>query len=235
MSELIRVENLNFEYEKNSPILRDVSLAVEQGESIGLIGANGAGKSTLLRLLVGLDLTFDGKIIIDNSLDMNKKNLAQIRKKIGYVFQDSDSQLFTQSVFEDVAFGPRSYGLSAAEVDERVEKALSMVNISHLKNRPIYKMSGGEKKLASIATILSMEPEIILLDEPTIALDPKNRRNLIKIINELPQAKIIATHDLDLVRLTCSKVMLMNSGKICVLGTPSEILSNEMLLEENNL
>ncbi len=238
MSELIKVKNLNFGYEAGYPVLSAINFAANQVETIGLIGANGVGKSTLLRLLVGLELEFDGEILVgknEEKLALNRQNLSQIRSKIGYVFQDSDSQLFTQNVYEDVAFGPRSQGLSENEVEARVNKALELTNIAHLKTRPIHKMSGGEKKLASLATILSMEPEIILLDEPTIALDPKNRRNIINTLNILPQTKIIATHDLDMVLDTCDRVLLMKNGSIISDGAPSEILSNRNLLEESGL
>ena len=167
--------------------------------------------------------------------DLLKEKLAKIRERIGYVFQDSDSQLFMSTVYEDVAFGPRNYGYSKEEVDERVMHALEMVHIEELKDRQIYRMSGGQKKLASLATILAMQPEIILLDEPSVALDPRNRRNLISILNELPGLKFIATHDLDMVEQTCERTILLSDGVIAKDGLTREILEDKKLLEESGL
>lgn len=166
---------------------------------------------------------------------MVKKNLSAIRKNIGYVFQDADSQLFMSNVYEDLAFAPRNYGLSESEVEERVQKALEMVHIEHLKDKQVYKMSGGEKKLVSIATILTMMPDVILMDEPSVALDPKNRRNLIHILNGFRQLKIIASHDLDMILDTCSRVILMSDGKIIRDGDVKEILFDKELLEAHGL
>ena len=158
--------------------------------------------------------------------------LPKVREKIGYVFQDSDSQLFMSTVFEDVAFAPRNYGLPEEEVEKRVNHALKQIHIEHLRDKQIYKMSGGEKKMASIATILAMTPDIILMDEPSIALDPRNRRSLIHILNDFEHLKIIASHDLDMILETCSRVILMSGGRI---GDAKEILTNQELLEENGL
>ena len=166
---------------------------------------------------------------------VQKETLPQIREKIGYVFQDSDSQLFMSTAFEDIAFAPRNYGLPEAEVEHRVNAALEMTGITYLKDKQIYKMSGGEKKLLSIATILSMTPDIILMDEPSIALDPRNRRNLIRILNSFEHLKIIASHDLDMVWDTCERTILMAGGKIICDGPTKEVLSNQELLEANGL
>ncbi len=230
----IEVEHVFFSYEKDVPILKDIHFYAKEREAIGLIGANGVGKSTLLKLLVGLKTGFAGSIRVEE-IPVEQGTLAKIREKIGYVFQDSDSQLFMSTVYEDVAFGPRNYGLPENEVARRVEQALDMVKISHLKEKPIYKMSGGEKKLASIATILSMLPDIILMDEPSVALDPRNRRNLINILNGFEHLKIIASHDLDFIWDTCNRVILMSGGTIVADGPAEEILSNRELLEANGL
>ena len=139
------------------------------------------------------------------------------------------------TVYEDVAFAPRNYGLSEEEVDRRVQSALEAVHIAHLKDKPIYQLSGGEKKLVSIATILSMTPDIILMDEPSVALDPQNRRNLIRVLNEFNHLKIIASHDLDFIWDTCKRVILMAEGQIIADGPVEEILRNQELLEKNGL
>ena len=230
----INFEHVNYSYEKAVPILQDVTFSAHEHESIGLIGANGVGKSTLLKLLVGLNLGYEGTISVEG-MKVEKQILPKIRERIGYVFQDSDSQLFMSTAYEDIAFGPRNYGLSEPEVQERVENALSMIHIEHLKNKQIYKMSGGEKKMVSIATILAMTPDIILMDEPSIALDPRNRRYLIQILNQFHHLKIIASHDLDMILDTCSRVILMAEGTIIRDGKAEEILSDKELLEANGL
>ena len=201
---------------------------------MGLVGANGVGKSTLLRILVGLNTGFQGDVMVNN-IPLEKKNLKTIRKNIGYVFQDADSQLFMSTVFDDVAFAPRNYGMSEAEVNEKTMEALKVVHIEQLKDKQIYKLSGGEKKLASIATILSTEPDVILMDEPSVALDPKNRRNLINILNRLNQAKIIASHDLNMIMDTCERTILLSDGKIIKDGNTKEILLDKELMEESGL
>lgn len=230
----IDVENVSFGYEKGTEILSQISLHARETDSIGLIGANGVGKSTFLKLLVGLHLDFEGSIRIEE-IPVEKSTLSQIRSKIGYVFQDSDSQLFMTTTYEDIAFAPRNYGLPESEVQRRVEQALQLTGIEHLRDKQIYKMSGGEKKLVSIATILSMTPDIILMDEPSIALDPRNRRNLIHILNSFHHLKIIASHDLDLILDTCERTVLMAGGKIICDGLTKDILTDEELLKANGL
>lgn len=230
----IDVGNLSFGYETGKEILKDITFHASEEESIGLIGANGVGKFTLLKLLVGLNLGYTGTVRVED-IPVEKNTLAEIRSRIGYVFQDSDSQLFMNTAFEDIAFAPRNYGLSEAEVKKRVEQALHLTGIEYLKDRQIYKMSGGEKKLVSIATILSMTPDIILMDEPSIALDPKNRRNLIRILNSFDHLKIIASHDLDMILDTCKRTILMADGRIVADGKTEEILTNKGLLEKYSL
>ena len=184
--------------------------------------------------MVGLAEGYQGSIAL-GGLRVEKKNLARIRAKAGYVFQDSESQLFLSTVYEDVAFGPRNYGLAEEEVDGRVMEALRKMHIEDLKDRQIYRMSGGQKKLASIATILSLEPKVMLLDEPTIALDPRNRRTLIHILNEIRETKVIATHDLDMVWDTCERTVLISAGRVRKDGKTREILRDKELLEANGL
>ena len=240
----IDVENLEFAYDRvkdtrkddsrDNRIIKDVSFRACENDSIGIIGANGVGKSTLLKLLVGLELNFTGQIRVEE-IPLEKKTLSRVREKIGYVFQDSDSQLFMTNVYQDVAFAPRNYGLPQEEVDRRVNNALSSVHIEHLRDKPVHALSGGEKKLVSIATILSMIPDIILMDEPSAALDPKNRRNLINILNEFDHMKIITSHDLDFIWDTCNRILFMADGQIVADGTPDEILKNKELLEANGL
>ena len=234
MENIISVSDLSFGYDSKRKVLENINFQLKKGESVGLVGANGVGKSTLLRILVGLNTGFQGDVMVNN-IPLEKKNLKTIRKNVGYVFQDADSQLFMSTVFDDVAFAPRNYGMSEAEVNEKTMEALKVVHIEQLKDKQIYKLSGGEKKLASIATILSTEPEVILMDEPSVALDPKNRRNLINILNRLNQAKIIASHDLNMIMDTCERTILLSDGKIIKDGNTKEILLDKELMEESGL
>ena len=234
MENIISVSHLSFGYDSKRKVLENINFQLKKGESVGLVGANGVGKSTLLRILVGLNTGFQGDVMVNN-IPLEKKNLKTIRKNVGYVFQDADSQLFMSTVFDDVAFAPRNYGMSEAEVNEKTMEALKVVHIEQLKDKQIYKLSGGEKKMASIATILAMTPDIILMDEPSIALDPKNRRTLIHILNDFEHLKIIASHDLDMILETCNRVILMAGGCIVCDGDAKEILTNQELLEENGL
>lgn len=230
---MIKIESASFGYDKENKIIEGMNLHIKDGEKVGLIGANGTGKSTLLKMLTGL-VGHEGSIKICD-LEVEKKNLAEVRKNLGFVLQDSDSQLFMPTVYDDIAFGPRNYGMSKDEVETRVNEALERIGISHLKYKENYKMSGGEKRMACIATILAMKPKIILMDEPSIALDPYNRRNLINNLNEMPETKLIASHDLDMILDTCDRVILMNKGAIRADGDAEEILTNQALLEECHL
>lgn len=230
----IDITGLAFGYEKTAKIIDGLSVSFQEHDAVGIIGANGAGKSTFLKLLVGLELPSSGSIRIEE-IPVEKGTLAKIRERIGYVFQDSDTQLFMTTVREDVAFAPTNYGLPADEVNRRVDRALELVHIPHLADKAIYTLSGGEKKLASIATILSMTPDIMLLDEPSVALDPRNRRNLIHILNEFSHLKIIASHDLDFIWDTCSRVILMDHGQLVADGPADQLLRNETLLTSHGL
>ena len=232
--ERIKIEQLTFSYEGFKEVLSDINLKIYEGETVGIIGENGAGKSTLLKLIIGLLSNYSGKIEIDK-IEVKKSALSEIRKKIGYVFQDSDSQLFMSNVYDDIAFAPHNYGYLEEEIEKCVEKAMHMVNIETLKDRMIYQLSGGQKKLVSLAAILSIEPEIILFDEPSAALDPKNRRNLINILNSIKGIKVIASHDLDLIFDTCDRTILISNGKIIKDGNTENILLDKKLLEENGL
>ena len=230
---MIEFENVSFSYDGQRPILENVCFRLKKGETVGLIGANGAGKSTIMKLLLGL-LTGEGKITV-GGLPMNRQNLAAIRQKVGFVLQDSDNQMFMPTVYEDMIFGPRNYGLSREETDQRVDEVLSRLGLTELKYRHNHKITGGEKRMAAIATILAMEPEAILMDEPSTALDPVNRRTVINTINALPQTKLIASHDLDMILDTCQRVILLSHGRIVADGAAEIILRDKALLESNRM
>ena len=220
-------------YDKNTPVLSGLDLTIREGEAVGLIGANGSGKSTLLGALCGL-IPHSGTIRL-HGLDLEKNNLPQIRRKTGYLLQDSDSQLFLPTVYDDIAFAPRNYGLNSEAVEAAVDEALSRTGIEHLRLRQNYRLSGGEKRMVCLAVILAMKPGLLLMDEPSNALDPYNRRTLIRLLNQMPETKLIASHDLDLVLETCERVILLDGHSIRADGPAESILSDESLLRECRL
>ncbi len=231
---MIEFQNVNFSYESGKDVIHDMSFRIEKGESVGLIGANGAGKSTIMKLLLGLLQAVDGKVLIDGT-EVKKETLGEIRAKLGFVLQNSDNQMFMPTVYEDMIFGPLNYGLSREVVDKRVDEVLERLGLEYLKHRYNHKISGGEKRMGAIATILAMEPAAILMDEPTSALDPYNRRLVINTIRELDQTKLIASHDLDMILDTCDRVILISGGRVAADGPAAEILSNKELLEANRM
>jgi len=230
---MIRFSHVSFGYEKDRKVLDDLSFTIEDGESVGLIGANGAGKSTLMKVLLGL-LPHEGEIYVDE-LELNKTNLKEIRRRLGFVLQNSDNQMFMPTVYEDMIFAPLNYGMSREEAEKKVDSALECLEISELRNRHNHKLSGGEKRMAAIATVLAMEPEAILMDEPCSALDPYNRRIVINTIKALPNTKLITSHDLDMVLDTCSRVILMSGGRIVADGPAEQLLRDRSLLEANRM
>ena len=229
---MIEFQNVSFSY-GDVPVVENLSFTIQKGETVGLIGANGAGKSTIMKLMLGL-LSGSGEIQVDG-LPVCRDNLAEIRKKIGFVLQDSDNQMFMPTVYEDMIFGPRNYGLSKEETEKRVDAVLTQLGLQSLKHRHNHKISGGEKRMTAIATILAMEPEMIPMDEPSTALDPVNRRTVINTINRLPQTKLIASHDLDMILDTCQRVILLSHGTIVADGDAETILRDKALLEANRM
>ena len=230
---MLEFRNVSFSYEPGTPVLDNLSFHIRRGETVGLIGANGAGKSTIMKLMLGL-LPAQGEILVDG-MPVTKQNLPPIRQKIGFVLQDSDNQMFMPTVYEDMIFGPRNYGLSREEADARVDRVLKELGLESLKYRHNHKISGGEKRMASIATILAMEPEMIVMDEPSTALDPVNRRRVISTINSRKETKLIASHDLDMILDTCQRVILLNHGRIVADGEAETILRDQALLEANRM
>ncbi len=230
---MIEFENVSFSYEKDRPVIEDLSFRIKRGESVGLIGANGAGKSTVMKLLLGL-IGGEGKIFVDG-IEVNKASLSAVRRRLGFVLQNSDNQMFMPTVYEDMIFAPLNYGLSREEAEQRVDAVLEQLGLQELKHRHNHRISGGEKRMAAIATILAMEPEVILMDEPSSALDPCNRRLVINTIRALPQTKIITSHDLDMILDTCRRVILLDRGRIVADGPADEILRDQELLEAHRM
>lgn len=230
---MIEMKNVSFQYDSGKPVLHDVSFRIEKGEKVGLIGANGAGKSTIMKLLSGI-LFAPGEIRIGGEA-VKKDTLYEVRRRLGYVLQDSDDQMFMPTVYEDMIFAPRNYGLSQEETEERIDGILEKLDIAYLKHSRNHKISGGEKRMAAIAVILAMAPEVILMDEPTASLDPCNRRLVINAINSLEQTMLITSHDLDMILDTCSRVILLDGGCVIAEGSAREILSDRDLLEAHRM
>ena len=219
---LLEVRRLHFRYDDGTRALRGVDFRLERGETVALLGANGSGKTTFVLHLNGL-LEGQGEVSVCG-LPVNRKNLAAVRRRIGLVFQDSESQLFMPSVLEDVAFGPLNHGLSAAEAAARARAALETVGMAAAAERAPYHLSAGEKKRVAIAGILATDPEILVLDEPTTFLDPPGQQSLAELLTRLPQAKILVTHDIPFARTTCSRAVFFREGTIAAEGTVDELV-----------
>ncbi len=231
---LVEVKDLQYTYPDGTAALRGVSFLLTHGEAVAIIGANGAGKSTLLLHLNGCLIPQAGTVRIGD-FPLNKETLPYVRRTVGMVFQDPDDQLFMPIVYDDVAFGPLNLGLPPDEVDHLVLDSLATVGASHLKDRPPYRLSGGEKRAVAIASVLAMSPSILVMDEPTSSLDPKTRRQLIELLKTFKHTRIIATHDLDLVLDLCSRVIVFKEGRVVADGPTLDILQNEELLKSSSL
>ena len=233
MHHSIEVQHLSFSYPDGHAALRDVSLRIAPGEKVALVGPNGAGKSTLILHLNGI-LTGQGRIKVCG-LDVDEKTVGRIRAAVGLVFQNPDDQLFSPTVFDDVAFGPLYQGLEPVEVRQRVEAALAAVRMMDYIRRVSHHLSSGEKKRIAIATVLSMEPEVLVLDEPTAGLDPRARRAFINLLRDLPLTMLVSSHDLAMVRELFPRMVIMDEGRIVADGVTKELLENAQLLEAHGL
>jgi len=223
MARLIDVRNLNYRYDDGTAALRGIDFQLEDGESVALLGANGSGKTTFILHLNGL-LQGQGAVEVCG-LPVTKSNLPAIRSKVGMVFQDSESQLFMPTVLEDVAFGPLNLGMPAAAAAAAAQAALETVEMAAAAKRAPYHLSAGEKKRVAIAGILAMNPEVLVLDEPSTFLDPPGRRALAKLLTTLPQAKVLATHDTLLARAVCHRAVFFQEGRIVAQGPVDELVN----------
>jgi len=234
MEMVISISNLNYTYHDGTPALKGVSLDISRGESVGIIGPNGAGKTTLLLHLNGILVCQDGRVKILGK-ETRKENLKGIRRDVGLVFQDPDDQLFMPTVFDDVAFGPINMGCAQEEVREKVSQALKWVGMEGREQRSPQHLSIGEKKRIAIATILSMSPEILVIDEPTANLDPRAKWELTALLKELPMTKIVASHDLEMVAALCERTIVLDEGKVIADDATQNIMSNTTLLQRHGL
>lgn len=230
----VKFDNVHYRYPDGFEALRGVSFLITHGEKVALVGANGAGKSTLMLHMNGLLQATEGSVVIGDVM-ITRKTLPEIRRTVGLVFQNPDDQLFMPTVEEDVAFGPRNMKLTEDEVDRRVTRALEAVGAGELRNQAPYRLSGGQKRSVAIATVLSMEPDILVLDEPSSNLDPHARRLLIKQIRDFYHTVIVTSHDLDLVRQTCPRTIIMSHGEIIADGPTPTLLDDEALMTRAGL
>ncbi|MCX6004755.1 MAG: ABC transporter ATP-binding protein [Chloroflexi bacterium] len=233
LKKAIEIRDLSFTYPDGQRGLQDINLSVETGEVVAIIGPNGAGKSTLLLHFNGI-LRGHSEVIICG-LRMEDKNIKEIRKKVGMVFQDPEDQLFSLNVYEDVAFGPTNMGFSELEIRQRVAKSLQKVGMSGYEKRSSHHLSIGEKKRIAIATVLSLDPEILVLDEPTGSLDPRGKWSLTELLMGLATTRVIASHDLELVKQLSTRTILLDGGRIVADGKTEDVLGDGDLLSTHGL
>lgn len=233
LAKVVQIESLSFSYPDGTRALEGVSLEIYEGEKIALVGANGAGKSTLLLHFNGI-FSSNGKVQI-LGMKPDKKNLRFIRQKVGLVFQNPDDQLFCPTVFDDVAFGARNLKLPEDQVARRVELALEAVGLSGFGHHSAFHLSFGEKKRVAIATVLAMDSEILVLDEPTSNLDPRGKKDIVKLLRKIGGTQIIVTHDLDLVRDLCKRTIVLSKGRKAADRPTKEVLADRAFLESHDL
>ena len=227
-------EHITYRYPNGLLALDDVSFSIARSDCVGLVGSNGAGKSTLLAILCGLLLPSSGTVTIDG-VSLNKANLALIRNMIGMVFQNPDDQLFMPTVQDDVAFGLQNRGYTQEHIEQKVQSTLRHLEIEHLASRAPYQLSGGEKRSAAIATVLAMDPHMLLFDEPTAFLDPRSKRNFIHLLRSMTSARLVATHDTDLVSRACNRVLVLQKGKLLADDLPAHVFSDLALMDRAEL
>ena len=239
MTNLLEFDNIHYTYPSCKESLSGITFSIKKGAKVALVGPNGAGKTTLLLMCNGVLEPSKGRVLLDGEpLKYDSRALRDVRKKVGLVFQNSDTQLFAPTVYQDVAFGPLNLGMTQDEIQEVVKRSLAAVGLSGYEKRPPHQLSGGEKKRAAIAGTLAMEPEILVFDEPTSSLDPAGAADLMELLDEL-NAKgttiIISTHDVELAYLWADQILLMNKGTVLHVGTPEEVFTDPSLITTSNL
>ncbi len=237
---IIETKNLSYSYDGEHQALENVSISIKKGKTTAVLGGNGAGKSTLFLNLNGVLTPDSGKVFFDGrEVEYNKKGISEMRKRVGIVFQDPNDQLFSSSVKKDISFGAINLGLGVEKVRERVEKAVVQTGIGEYVDKPTHALSFGQKKRVAIAGILAMEPDVIILDEPTAGLDSKGASDILNLLTNIKEetgvSVILATHEMDIVPLYCDDVFVMDHGKVVLNGTVREVLSKPELLREHSL
>lgn len=230
----VEMEHVHFRYPDGYEALRGVSMRIAKGEKVALVGPNGAGKSTLMLHLNGINLPTHGSVRVAG-MPVDRSTLGKVRAEVGLVFQDPDDQLFSPTVFEDVAFGPLHMGVPADQIHERVERALAHVGMSGMERRMPHRLSLGQRKRAALATVLTMDPTVLVFDEPSAGLDPRGRRELISLLSSLHQTLLVSTHDMRLVEEIFPRTIVMDGGEIVADGPTTVILSDDALLEKHGL
>jgi cobalt/nickel transport system ATP-binding protein len=231
----VEVNQLCFAYPHGTLALDGLTFTVGPGESVGLVGPNGAGKTTLFLALTGVLSPRSGDVCVCGLEVRDRTQRRKLPEKVGIVFQNSDDQLFSTTVLDDVAFGPLNFGLEPAEARQRAEEALARVGMVGQQGRTPFHLSGGEKRRVALAGVLAMRPEVLLLDEPSMFLDPRGRRELIALLNGLGGTKLIASHDLELILATCRRALVLDAGKIIADGDAPAVLADESLMEAHGL
>jgi cobalt/nickel transport system ATP-binding protein len=231
---LIKIDQLSFSYPDGTRAIDGLSLQIPLGGAVGIVGANGAGKSTLVSHLNGWFLPQQGSIIVDG-VEVSSRNLERVRKHVGLLFQNPDDQLFTARVYDDVMFGPLNLGMERKKAEAATERLLREFGLWEIRDKPPSHLSHGQKRFAALAAVLVMNPGVLVMDEPTSDLDPRNRRKLIGLIGSLQATKIAVSHDLDFIWESCAEVCIMNEGRIVAQGETRQILSDRALLEKNGL
>lgn len=226
----LQFDNVHYTYPDGHEALRGITFRITHGERVALVGVNGAGKSTLLLHTNGLLLPTQGRISV-GGIEITRKTLPRIRQTVGLVFQEADTQLFMPTVEEDVAFGPANMGLTPDEIERRVAAALEAVGASHLRKKSPYRLSGGQKRSVAIATVLSMEPAVLVLDEPTSDLDPRARRQTIELLRRFDHTMLVATHDLEMAAELCPRTIILRDGTVAADGPTTELFRDTALLE----
>lgn len=230
----IEFREVGYIYPTGTRALSNLSFRITHGERVGIVGANGAGKSSLLHLLCGLLLATEGEIVV-GELKVEPKNLSRLREQVGIIFQNPDDQLIMSTVEDEIAFGPRNMGYPATEVERVTRRAMEQTSTTHLRWRAPYNLSGGEKKSVAIASVLSMEPSVVVMDEPSASLDPRARRVVMELVERLTHTTLIASHDLALVERLCPRTLMLHRGRLVADGSSSELFANRELMEECEL
>ncbi|GAB6100468.1 ATP-binding cassette domain-containing protein [Halanaerocella petrolearia] len=236
---IIEVRDIQFSYQDGTEVLQNLSLTIPKGERVAILGPNGAGKSTLFLHLNGILQPQQGEMLFkEKKIKYDQRSLTELRKRVGIVFQEPDSQLFSADVMQEISFGPLNLGLAQEEVKSRVHQIMETIGISNLKDKPVQQLSYGQKKKVSIADVLVMEPEVIIFDEPTVWLDPQATEEIMALFKQLQQSGItvvIATHDVDLAYSWADYTYIMKQGRMIGQGKPEKIFQNQELIEEANL